>query len=328
MSDGEQGGGGAAAALLGGDGGAGAGGAGDAGAGGAAGGAGDAGAGGGAGGGAGAGGAGEVGGAADPDWYGNLSAEAGEGGDTSNRDWIKARGAKTLDDVVKGFRDTQRAFHDKGMVKVPGEGAAPEEVAAFRKAIGVPDSVEGYAFEGPKDEAGNALPLADGLISAVLQSALKNGLPADAVKAMLADVIAADLDGQRAALGDQQSEARAWIKEHGVAGAAKLAAINTAARVIGLSDDEVLSARSVWGARRAMEVFALLGEGLSEDTILSGGQARFGVTGSEAQAQLTARKSDPAWAKKAATAGTPENAEYVRLRDASAVFAGQMAEQF
>ena len=312
MSDGEGGSGGAAAALMGGDGG------GDGGAG----------AGGDAAAAAAAAAGGTVEGAADPDWYGNLSADVGEGEAASNRDYVKAKGFKDLDGLTGAYRSLEKQFHDKGMVKVPGEGATAEETAAFRKAIGVPDSVEGYAFEGPKDEAGNPLPLADGLISAVLQSALKNGLPADPVKAMLAEVITADLDQQRAALNDQQVEARAWIKEQGAAGAAKLAAINTAARVIGLSDDEVLAARSVWGAKRAMEVFAKLGDGLSEDVMLTGGKARFGVTGAEAKAQLQSRMSDKAWAGKAATPGTPENAEYVRLRDASAAFAGQMAEQF
>ena len=115
-------------------------------------------------------------GAADPDWYSNLSAEGGEGEAASNRDWVKSRGAKTLDDVVKGFRDTQRALHDKGMVKVPGEGATPEETTAFRKAIGVPDTVEGYKFEGPKDDAGNPLPLAEGLVSAARRLGMRYGL--------------------------------------------------------------------------------------------------------------------------------------------------------
>lgn len=317
MSDGDDGsGGGAADILLGGIDGAGSGGA--AGAGGAGAGGDDAAA-------AAAAAAAAGGGAVDPDWYANLSADAGEGAEASNRDWIKARGAKTLDDVVKGFRDTQRAFHDKGMIKVPGEGATPEETAAFRKAIGVPDTVEGYKFEGPKDEAGNPLPLADGLVSAATLAALKHGLPAEPFKAMLGEVIQADLDAQRAALSEQQAEARAWIKEQGAAGAAKLAAINTAARVIGLSDDEVLAARSFWGAKRAMEVFAKLGDGLSEDVMLSGSKARFGVTGAEAKAQLSARMATAGWSAKAMVKGSPENAEYVRLRDASAAYEGAMA---
>ena len=266
-----------------------------------------------------------VDGAADPEWYGNLSADPGDNAAASNRDYVKAKGFKDLDGLTGAYRSLEQRFHDTGMVKIPGEGATPEETATFRKAIGVPDTVEGYKFEGPKDEAGTPLPLADGLIAAVLQSALDNGLPADPVKAMLADVIAADLDAQRTALSDAQTEAQAWIKDQGAAGAAKLAAINTAARVIGLSNDEVLAARSFWGAKRSMEIFAKLGDGLSEDVMLSGGKQRFGVTGAEAKAQLASRMATEGWSAKALTKGSPENAEYVRLRDASAAYEGAMA---
>ncbi|MBX9645350.1 MAG: hypothetical protein K2W91_14795, partial [Novosphingobium sp.] len=83
MSDGTQGGGGAAAELLG-----------EAAAG--------AGAGEGAGGGeAGAGGDGGEGGA-DPDWYASLSTEVPEGEKSSLFDFVKARGAKTVDQLAQG----------------------------------------------------------------------------------------------------------------------------------------------------------------------------------------------------------------------------------
>ena len=74
-----------------------------------------------------------------------------------------------------------------------------------------------------------------------------------------------------------------------------------------------------------MEIFAKLGDGLSEDVILSGGKQRFGVTGSEAKAQLASRMTDKGWAAKALVPKSPENAEYVRLRDASAEYERMLA---
>lgn len=38
----------------------------------------------------------------------------------------------------------------EGMVKLPGEGSTPEDIAAFHKALGVPDTVEGYGLAKPE----------------------------------------------------------------------------------------------------------------------------------------------------------------------------------
>jgi len=66
---------------------------------------------------------------------------------------------KVFDDVkdfkglLKQHLDTKRMVGKKmeGLVKVPGEGATAEEIAAFHKATGVPDKAEGYEFERPKE---------------------------------------------------------------------------------------------------------------------------------------------------------------------------------
>ena len=39
----------------------------------------------------------------------------------------------------------------EGMIKIPSEGAAPEEVVAYRKAQGVPETAEGYELAIPKE---------------------------------------------------------------------------------------------------------------------------------------------------------------------------------
>jgi len=39
----------------------------------------------------------------------------------------------------------------EGMIKIPGEGATPDEIAAYRKAQGVPDGPEGYDLAIPED---------------------------------------------------------------------------------------------------------------------------------------------------------------------------------
>ncbi|MFZ2937663.1 MAG: hypothetical protein WA066_03040 [Candidatus Omnitrophota bacterium] len=61
---------------------------------------------------------------------------------------------KTLSDFVKdSFKlgDDFKSLQGKleGSVKVPGENATADEVSAYRKAVGVPDTPDGYKIERP-----------------------------------------------------------------------------------------------------------------------------------------------------------------------------------
>lgn len=60
--------------------------------------------------------------------------------------------AKTFADVDKMLRDSMAAARAKtdGMVKIPGENATPEEIAAYYKAIGVPEKPEDYGLKAPE----------------------------------------------------------------------------------------------------------------------------------------------------------------------------------
>jgi len=53
-----------------------------------------------------------------------------------------------VDALAKAHIELQRTIG--GRVKVPGENAAPEEVAQFRKALGVPEAPDGYQLAMPE----------------------------------------------------------------------------------------------------------------------------------------------------------------------------------
>lgn len=61
--------------------------------------------------------------------------------------------AKTVADVDKMLRDSMARARQKtdGMVRVPGEGASPEDLAEFRKAIGGPEKPEDYGELRPQN---------------------------------------------------------------------------------------------------------------------------------------------------------------------------------
>lgn len=253
------------------------------------------------------------GGSGDADWLERFSADSGEADTPSNRDWLKAKGFKSLDDVVKAHRAAEKAIHDKGGIKLPGEGAAPEEIAAFHKAIGVPDDAKGYEIKGP-----DGVRLNEPLLARLSEAAHKNGIPKAAFEGVVSDFINAQLDEAAQAEAKQKASIDAALKEWGANSNAKLAHVNAAARALELNGDQLAGLKNALGGD-ALKILARIGEGMAEDALLGGeGKRRFGVTGAEAQAELDKLKLDPEFQKRVLVKGSPEKARWDRLLEAVA----------
>lgn len=267
-------------------------------------------------GGEGEGGGGGEGGGADPDWYAQVSAETVEGEKSSLHDFVKASGVKDINTLVQRFRDTQRALHEGGKIKVPGEGASESEVKAYRLAIGVPDDVKGYALEAIRDAKGVEIPLDGPLLDRLALAALKAGVPKTGYQQLVTEYVHAQVEEIALADAQQKLEATAKIKEWGPQANAKTAAVNAGLEALGISRDETLKLRAALGAGRALDIFATLGEGVAEDTLVHGDQKghRFGISGAQAQEEINKMIADRAMADKIVLPGTPEHARYERLQ--------------
>lgn len=274
--------------------------------------------------------------AAYQDWLAGFSADPGENESPSMRDWVQSTGAKDLNALAKIARDNQRALRESGRVKVPGEGASEQEVAEYRKALGVPDDAKGY--EAPKlvDSEGKQLTGSDGepleidqeRFGAIAAYAHEAGMPKAAFEAVMQKVAELDLQAAAAAENAIQERAAAHAKKWGDQAAEKTAAINRAAEALGLTRTELLSIRAAITPERALDIFAKLGEGISEDTMVRGsGRQSFGISGAEAQKQLDARMADKSWRDKAMVPGSQENAEYQRLNNAIGADADRKARE-
>jgi hypothetical protein len=262
----------------------------------------------------------QVDGGADPDWWGTLSAEGGDADNPSNMDWIKSRGTKTLDDLVKNARDAQRALRESGRVKVPGEGAKPEEIAEYRKAIGVPDDVKGYVIVAPKDGDGNDVPLDTDLIGRMSESALKRGAPKAVFEGLVGDLVQAQLDQAAEHDAAERAAADKVVKGWGGDAKEKLAAVDRSAKALGLSRNDMVGIRNVLGSEKALGMFAKLGEGMAEDVLLGGGGNRFGVSGPEAIAEIERLKSDTDFQAKLMARDPASVARWDRLNNAQAEY--------
>lgn len=85
--------------------------------------------------------------AAAPAWHEVIVVRGEDGGERLNdpAQWLD-RAPKPLADFVRSNMTAARQ-RTEGMVRVPGEGASADEVAAFHKALGVPDRPEDYGLK-------------------------------------------------------------------------------------------------------------------------------------------------------------------------------------
>lgn len=116
-------------------------------------------------------------------------------------------------DAVKIALDLRKA--NSAMIKVPGKDATPEDRAKFNKAIGVPETVEGYKFDIGREPTD-----ADKAIQGNLAKiALDNGIPATAMTALSKAVTelatAAKAEENRVAVAAREANEAALRKEWG-----------------------------------------------------------------------------------------------------------------
>jgi hypothetical protein len=94
-----------------------------------------------------------------------------------------ARNFRLPGDAVKAARDLRQKLSTA--ITVPGDRATPEEIAAFRKRIGVPDSPEGYEVRGPALPEGIDATAASAAQADFLRAMHAAGAPPAAVQAAL-----------------------------------------------------------------------------------------------------------------------------------------------
>lgn len=265
-------------------------------------------------GGEGAGGEGAGGEGAGADFLGQFSAEAGEGESASNRDYIQSKGFKDLDGLVKAYRGAEKALHDTGRIKVPGEGATEQEIAEYRTATGVPEKPEDYARPEFKDADGKAIAYNSELTDRIFAAAHKIGLPKEAAERLVKGEIEQQIADFDAGLRGVQDAANEHVKGWGENREAMMAQVNAALKDLGFSRDDVQHMRMMpSGVGKFLDAMAKVGSNFSEDTLIKGDRKQFGQKPAEAQKEIDAMRADPATLDKMTVPGTPENKRYNRL---------------
>jgi hypothetical protein len=99
--------------------------------------------------------------------------------------------------ISKG--DADFAERTKGMVTIPGDDASEDAIKAYRKATGVPESVDGYAMDIPDGDDKESF---TGVAAAVKEAALAAGAPAGVVSKIWGKVVET-LQGQFKGIEDK-----------------------------------------------------------------------------------------------------------------------------
>jgi hypothetical protein len=244
-----------------------------------------------------------------------LEQFSGDGGDAdnpSNRDWIKAVGVKDLDGLAKMARDNQKAARSAGL-KLPGDDAKPEEVEAFHKAIGRPESADKYEIALPDGHE-----IDDGFAGPMKEAAFKAGVPAAAFKGMAEAFVQYQQDQVEAEKTRQDGLAANVLKEWGEQKTAKLADVQTAMRTLAIDVEGVAAIQRGYGADNTLKLLQRLGAGMSEDALIGGEKRRFGITGTEAQAEINKLIVDPDFQNKLGAKDPAAVARWDRLNGAIA----------
>lgn len=214
-----------------------------------------------------------------------------------NEKWIdqlpeNLRGEDSLR-VIKSIPDLAGSYvATKAMVgkrlEAPGEGATPEQIAAWRKTVGAPEKPEGYYSDDLKTYRPDNIPESlwnQETEKGFMAVAHKHHLPPGAVKEIMkfyGDTIAGDLrksvEQQNTVL---QAESDKLRKTWGGEFDTNLALAKRVAQTVGLKVDRVEDGKlieagdPIFTNARVVEAFAQIGRLISEDRIVKGDAASF-----------------------------------------------------
>ena len=199
---------------------------------------------------------------------------------------------KSVPDMAKALANANALIGKK--LGVPNEKSSPEEVAAFRKALGVPDTLDDYKFA--PDALPEGMTWNDDFAKPFAEIAHKHNVPPGAMKALanqFAHYEKVKLEALQSTFEKQRTEAvgtlqKEWGNEFekniGLAKqAAKMAGVN--ANSHGFSDPEVVRG------------FVRMAQMMSEDKMGRGMQSAEMMTG-QARAMDIMRNADNPWHKR------------------------------
>lgn len=129
-----------------------------------------------------------------------------------NLDWAKGKGwaddtgAYNTDALIDGYKNLEKKLGS--MISIPGEGAKPEDIQRFNKALGVPEKPDGYQFKRPENLPAD-LPYDEGMANRFKTWAHEAGIPPSRAQVLHDKYVGQFADDLQAALAEQGQKAKA-----------------------------------------------------------------------------------------------------------------------
>ena len=218
-------------------------------------------------------------------------------------DWLPAKywreNKADYESLAKGFNGLEQLLGKKAhAVLVPNEKSTPEEIAEFRKAIGVPESADEYVKALKPEQLPAGVNFDESMAKAASAIAHKHNVPPAAMRELAAlqvgQVQAIMQAGEQMAVAEVES-ARAELKQqYGDEYGEKIQLASRVAKTFGIDAED-----RMWQSPNAIRFALMVADKLSSDKIV----------GTDALTASTGRSA----AKDIQT--NPENPYYQRYRD-------------
>lgn len=228
------------------------------------------------------------------------------------------------EELGRAYMELEHKIGAKGLI-IPGEGATPEERAAFHQALGCPESPEKYDLSGVKPP-GEGFQPDQPFIDAMKISAHKRGVPNATLAGLIEDAQAFQHQEVQQVYQDmvtRATQATDTIKvEWGAAYPAKIQAAQKAAQALFGPDAEKLQFTSgpdgneIGNNPVLLKILAELGEKMGEHDLLPGLPQRLSQSADEAKAELQTFMADPANMDALMDNHDPRHKDVVARRDA------------
>jgi hypothetical protein len=122
--------------------------------------------------------------------------------------WDEAKGEPKVDQLGASYQSLEKAFSEKREIKIPGEKATPEQIAAYRaevrKITGAPEKPEDYGLQAPDNLPEGMVWNSDAATKAATIAA-EYGIPPEALHKLI-DVSNENLGGMIAKSAEMEAQ--------------------------------------------------------------------------------------------------------------------------
>ncbi len=224
------------------------------------------------------------------DWAGALGDQH-----ESYKPMLEAKGWKEPGDALKAYGELEKKLGDPdSLLRIPGDNASAEELAAFHKRLGVPDTPDGYQFTKPDDVEDYD----DNIAAWLRATGHRLSLPAKALSglhdAYFEEIIKPSLaqQGEARAAAKRQLEMEILENWPEAKQDAYLDGAKRGARFLGLSPEKLDGLLDHVSDFALVEAMRKLGDLAGEDALLGGGGGGGSTSQQAARRELEAFTND------------------------------------